>query len=179
VVRTRVGYCGGTSKNPTYESIGDHSETIQIDFDPSKITYRQLCEMYWDNRNICGRPSSRQYKPWVFYENDEQKKIATETRDATQAKRKEKLTAEIAPLGVFTIAEDYHQKYELRLRPDYLKALTAAYPKPADLMNSTVAARLNSYLSGHGTLADLEKEIDGYGLSKELRDQLIECVKRN
>ncbi len=177
-MRTRVGYCGGTSKNPTYQSIGDHSETIQIDFDPSKITYRQLCENYWANRSICGRPSSRQYKTWVFYHDDEQKKIATETRDAEQAKRKEKLTAEIAPLGAFTVAEDYHQKYELRLQPEYLKALTAAYPKAADLMNSTVAARLNSYLSGNGSLADLEKEIDDYGLSKELRDKLIETVKR-
>ncbi len=178
MVRTRAGYCGGTKKNPTYQDIGDHSETIQIDFDPSKTSYRKLIELFWSHHNTCYKPSSRQYMSLVFYHNDEQKKIALETRDAEQAKQKEKIVTEIVPLGEFTIAEDYHQKYELRHNKEFLDALTAIYPKDADLVKSTVAARLNSYLSGYGTRAELEKEIDSYGLSKELKQKLTEMVKK-
>jgi methionine-S-sulfoxide reductase len=177
IVRTRCGYCGGTTKKPDYQNVGDHSETIQIDFDPTKITYRQLAEMFWSTHNICGKPFSRQYKSILFYHNEEQKKIALETRDQEQAKRKDKITTEIVALSEFTVAEDYHQKYELRSHKEFLEALTAIYPKDVDLMNSTVAARLNSYLSGGGKAADLEKEIDSYGLSKDLKAKLLEIVK--
>src|SRR5437879_13031442 len=114
----------------------------------------------------------------VFYYDDEQKKIALETRDAEQAKHKEKIGTEIVPLGAFTLAEDYHQKYELRQQRDFLAAMTAIYPKDADLVNSTVAARLNSYVSGNGNADELQKEIDSYGLPKDLKERLMEMVKR-
>jgi peptide-methionine (S)-S-oxide reductase len=177
VIRTRVGYCGGTTKNPDYQHVGDHSETIQIDYDPSKISYRKLVEMFWSNHSVCGKPYSRQYQSIIFYHNDEQKKIAVETRDAEQAKQKDKIVTEINPLGQFTLAEDYHQKYELRQHREFLAAMTAVYPKDADLVNSTVAARLNSYVSGNGSAEVLKKEIDSYGLSKELKEKLLEMVK--
>ena len=175
-MRTRVGYCGGKKKNPTYENIGDHSETIQIDYDPTRITYRKLLELFWAHHNSCYQPSSRQYMSLILYHNDEQKKLAEETRDAEAARRKEKVITEVLPLGEFTLAEDYHQKYELREHREFLAVLTAAYPKAADLVNSTAAARLNAYLSGHGTVAELEKEIDSYGLPRELRSKLLELV---
>jgi peptide-methionine (S)-S-oxide reductase len=177
VVRTRVGYCGGTTKNPNYQEVGDHSETIQIDFDPTKTTYRQLLEVFWQSHDCCVASSSRQYKSMVFYHNAEQQKIARETRDAEAVRRKEKVATEIVTLGEFTLAEDYHQKYELRRHREFLKVLTEIYPKDADMINSTVAARLNSYLSGQGTLKELEKEIDSYGLPRELKEKLLGMVK--
>ena len=65
-MRTRVGYSGGISKDPTYRSLGDHAETIQIDFDPRRISYAELLEVFCGSHNPCARPpsvrpSSRQY----------------------------------------------------------------------------------------------------------------------
>ena len=56
VIRTRVGYAGGTTESPTYHNIGDHTETIQIDYNPAKISYEQLLEIYWDNHNPAVQP---------------------------------------------------------------------------------------------------------------------------
>src|SRR5262249_18399740 len=73
VVRTRVGYTGGTSKDPTYYSLGDHTETLQIDFDPTVITYEQLLEVFWHTHNPCAQPWSRRYMSTVFYHGESQK----------------------------------------------------------------------------------------------------------
>ena len=61
VVRTRVGYCGGHELNPDYHDLKDHSETTQIQFDPSKITYKQLLKIFWD-RHDYANPIEKQYK---------------------------------------------------------------------------------------------------------------------
>jgi len=51
VIRTRVGYAGGSTNNPTYYNLGDHSETVQIDYDPTRISYEELLEVFWDSHN--------------------------------------------------------------------------------------------------------------------------------
>ena len=80
-MRTRVGYAGGEKKNPTYHSLGDHTETIQIDYDPKQISYAKLLEVFWRSHDPLSRSCSRQHKAAVFYHNEEQKRLATETRD--------------------------------------------------------------------------------------------------
>ena len=61
MIRTRVGYAGGTKKNPAYHNLGDHTETIQIDYDPTKISFEKLLETFWDSHNPAQRSWSRQY----------------------------------------------------------------------------------------------------------------------
>jgi len=114
----------------------------------------------------------------VFYHNDAQKKAAVATRDREAQRQKAPITTALLPLGEFYLAEDYHQKHSLRQNKNLLAEFRAMYPNEKDFFNSTAAARVNGYLGGSGTLADLEREIDRYGLSAEARKALIEQVKR-
>jgi len=56
VIRTRVGYTGGSSKHPTYHAMGDHTESIQIDYDPEKTTYRKLLKIFWNCHSVTSHP---------------------------------------------------------------------------------------------------------------------------
>lgn len=71
MIRTRVGYAGGSKENPTYYSLGDHSETIQIDYDPTQISYGQLLEVFWNSHNPTYEPWSRQYMSIIFYHSED------------------------------------------------------------------------------------------------------------
>jgi len=70
VVRTRVGYTGGSTKNPTYHSLGDHTETVQIDYDPTQISFEELLDVFWDSHRPTQRAWSRQYMAAVFFHNE-------------------------------------------------------------------------------------------------------------
>jgi len=171
VLRTRVGYCGGTTEAPTYRNIGDHAETIQIDFDPKRISYDRLLELFWTTHNPCRRPWSRQYMSAVFWHDDAQREAIERTRkqfvddpDAVQT--------EVAALDQFWIAEDYHQKYRLRHDDVLLAELRAHYPDERAFVDSTAAARINGYLDGYGSKQQLAREIDKLGLSDAARQRL-------
>ena len=177
VVRTRVGYSGGSKKDPTYRSLGDHIETIQIDYDPRQVSYHKLLEIFWKNHNPSRRPWSRQYMSVIFYHNQEQKKLALETRDRESARLAKKIYTEIVPVEIFYLAEDYHQKYRLRQERDIMREFNAKYPNFGDFVNSTAAARVNGYLGGHGSILTLEEDLDKMGLSQESGQKLMGYVK--
>lgn len=172
VLRTRVGYAGGRKENPTYHDLGDHTETTEIDFDPAKISYAKLLEVFWSTHNPCATPWSRQYMSAIFTHDEEQRRLATESRDREGARRGSKIHTLIAA-GRFWRAEDYHQKYELRQNDDLMKEFRAHYPDERAFTDSTAAARANGYLGGNGTLEGLRDEIDRLGLSAEGRARLL------
>ena len=176
MVRTRVGYAGGTSPGPTYRSLGDHSETIEIDYDPEQISYEELLEVFWDSHNPTIPAWSQQYASIIFYHNDEQKKLATESRDQETARLGKSIHTEIAPFSKFHMAEDYHQKYRLRQAPELMEELQAIYADEGDLVNSTAAARLNGYIGGNGTSATLQSELDLLGLAEYGSNRLLEIA---
>ena len=178
MVRTRVGYAGGRKQGPTYHSLGDHTETVQVDFDPAQTSYEQLLAVFWASHNPCARAGGRQYMSAVFYHNDAQKKLALETRGREAAKRGTRIATEVLPATAFYAAEDYHQKYLLRGEARLLKELQAMYPDPKGLMSSTAAARVNGYLGGHGSEEMIRKDIDQLGLSPEARQRLLRLWER-
>jgi peptide-methionine (S)-S-oxide reductase len=171
-----VGYAGGAKKKPTYNDIGDHSESFQVDYDPKQTSFEKLLEAFWSQPNSCQRSGSRQYKSIIFYHNDKQKKQALASREREAAKRKHVIETPIQPLEAFTLAEDYHQKFHLRQERDLEKELTSIYPKLKDFVNSTAAMKLNAYLAGYGTRKTLEKEIDSFGLSADSKKKLLASV---
>lgn len=179
MVRTRVGYSGGTKKSPTYHDLGDHTETIQLDYDPAQISYKELLAIFWQGHSPGSRPWSRQYMAAVFFHNDQQKRLALETRDQAAARIKGEVFTQILPSGEFYLAEDYHQKYFLRRYPELLRELTAIYPATKDFVASTAAARLNGYVAGYGTRAGLETEISSLGLSPAGTKRLLGMVSRS
>jgi methionine-S-sulfoxide reductase len=172
-----VGYAGGTKESPTYHSLGDHTETIQIDYDPSQISYNDLLNIFWRNHNPSSRAWSRQYMAAVFYHNDEQKKLAEESRGREASKRDKIIQTQILPFTVFYRAEDYHQKYRLRRERHLLQEFERIYPADGDLVDSTAAARVNGYLGGHGTAGDLKIDLNRLGLSAEGGRYLLRIVE--
>jgi peptide methionine sulfoxide reductase msrA/msrB len=132
VIKTSVGYCGGTEPNPTYDLVGsektNYRESIQIVYDPSKISYDQLLDIYWkqiDPTQADGQftdigPS---YRAAIFYGSDEEKKIAEMSKEklGQSGKFKKPIATEILPAMKFYPAEDYHQKY-YQQNPEHFEA---------------------------------------------------------
>ncbi len=114
----------------------------------------------------------------VFFADEKQKKIAIDTRSKAAAKRNQRITTAILPLGPFYLAEAYHQKYILKLRPDIMREFLSMYSTEAEFMKSTAAARINGYLGGHGTMTQLESEIESLGLSRQSQAALTSIVKQ-
>ena len=177
MLRTRVGYAGGTQKNPTYHSLGDHAETTQIDFDPARISYEELLKVFWENHDPTFPAFSRQYMSAIFYHDEEQERSAFGSRDKEAAELKKKIFTEIIPFNEFYLAEDYHQKYALQHNPELMSEFRSMYPSVKEIISSTAAARVNGYLSGYGNLKVLQAEVDGYGISESAKTQLFNLVK--
>jgi peptide-methionine (S)-S-oxide reductase len=126
VLETSVGYMGGNVKNPSYELVctgtTNHAEAVKVIFDPSKVSYRQLLEMFWTihdptQGNRQGNDFGSQYRSVIFYENESQKQEAEITKNIyEQAIKKEgfgSITTQIIPSKdhEYFEAEEYHQKY--------------------------------------------------------------------
>jgi peptide methionine sulfoxide reductase msrA/msrB len=116
------GYAGGTEINPTYEQVSSgntgHAETVQIKYDPKKVTFQKLLETFWQNidpTQVNGQfaDRGRQYRTAIFYHNEEQKKLAEESKAALikSGKFDQPIVTEIVPATPFYPAEEYHQDY--------------------------------------------------------------------
>lgn len=177
MIRTRVGYAGGSSKNPTYHNLGDHTETVQIEFDPAKVSYRELLDVFWKDHDPTRRSWSAQYKAAVFYHDEEQRRIAVETAGQVAQSIGSAVRTEILPFSGFTLAEDYHQKHRLRGNPELIREFRAVYPDDRGFINSTAAARVNGFLDGYGTAELLLREVESYGISTRGKEILLDRVK--
>jgi methionine-S-sulfoxide reductase len=171
-VRTRVGYAGGEKENPTYRSLGNHTETIQIEYDPDRVSYAELLDIFWHSHDPAQRPYSQQYKSIIFYHDEEQKRLALETREREADRRGKNIFTEIVPASRFYLAEDYHQKYYLQQTADLMREFQRMYPA-GGWIDSTAAARVNGYL-GRNNTARLPQEIQRLGLSSEAEQKLLD-----
>jgi peptide-methionine (S)-S-oxide reductase len=180
VIRTRAGYAGGAKLNPTYHDLGDHSESLQVDFDPKRISFQELLELFWRAHDPTHRSLWTQYKTVLFFADPEQERAAVASRDRLEAVLGRPVRTEILPLAgtVFYQAEDYHQKYRLRHVRDLMDEFHAMYPAEADFIRSTAAARINGYLDGQGGMTQLERELDSLGLSAATAAGLREYVAK-
>jgi peptide-methionine (S)-S-oxide reductase len=125
VLSTTSGYTGGTVKRPSYEQVSSgttgHAEAVDVVYDPSKVTYEQLLDVFWHNVDpldgggqFCDR--GNQYRTAIFYHDGEQQRLAEASKQALEAsgKLKKKIVTEIVPAGEFYAAEEYHQEYYIR-----------------------------------------------------------------
>jgi peptide-methionine (S)-S-oxide reductase len=125
VLGTAVGYMGGTLDEPTYEMVctdsTGHAEVVQITYDPSVVTYKQLLDIFWDNhnpttRNRQGPDTGSQYRSVIFYHTDKQKNEAEESVKTLDASNRwsSPIVTIIEPAQTFWRAEEYHQKYHVK-----------------------------------------------------------------
>ena len=115
----------------------------------------------------------------VFYHNDQQKDLALESREHIAAKTDGKVHTELIPYSAFYLAELYHQKYQLQLNRNLMREFKAIYSANQDFVHSTAAARVNGYLGGHGSLKQLQAELDGLGLSAAGAESLLYTVRNS
>lgn len=124
VYSTAVGYAGGYTPHPTYREVctgnTGHAEAVLVVYNPDKISYRDLLKVYWESHDPTqamrqGNDIGSQYRSMILYQDDEQRRIAEETRDAYQQELRKagygEIQTEIVQGEVFYYAEDYHQQY--------------------------------------------------------------------
>ncbi|KAL2630444.1 hypothetical protein R1flu_015130 [Riccia fluitans] len=152
VVRTRVGYSGGSKINPDYHSISDHAESVEIEYDPSVIRYEQLLDVFWANHDPTqtfgqGPDVGEQYRSIIFTQGDEEFRLAALSKQREQTRLADQMVlTSIRALAVFYPAEAEHQKFVLRRKPLLLQLLGEL--SDFELMNSTTASKMNSYVAG-------------------------------
>ncbi|MGC5018449.1 peptide-methionine (S)-S-oxide reductase MsrA [Micromonospora sp. DT47] len=124
VLTTSAGYAGGVTPNPTYEEVCSgmtgHAEVVQVVYDPTRISYEDLLKVFWENHDPTqgmrqGNDAGTQYRSAVYTTTDQQLATALASRDAfapiVARAGKGEITTEVAPLGDYYFAEDYHQQY--------------------------------------------------------------------
>ena len=137
ILSVTSGYAGGQTENPTYEDIctgkTGHAEVVQIEFDPAKISYQRIVDLFWEAHdpttlNRQGADTGTQYRSIILTADDAQKKIAEESKSRAQPKFKSPIVTEIVPLEKFYPAEDYHQDF-YRENPMHPYNLAVTRPK--------------------------------------------------
>jgi peptide-methionine (S)-S-oxide reductase len=122
VVATAVGYAGGTKDNPSYEDVctdeTGHAEVVEVEFDPSQISYNQLLDVFWSNHNPTtlnrqGPDVGKQYRSVIFYHSSEQKEVAESSKGDLEKNGRfnRPIVTQIEPAPRFWRAEEYHQRY--------------------------------------------------------------------
>jgi peptide-methionine (S)-S-oxide reductase len=122
VAETEVGYLGGHTNNPSYKDVctdeTGHAEVVQVTYDPAKISYEQLLDVFWSAHdpttlNRQGPDEGTQYRSAIFFHSPEQERVARASKEKVQAsgKFRRPIVTEITPASTFYRAEEYHQKY--------------------------------------------------------------------
>ena len=125
VISTTSGYTGGSKDNPTYEQVSSgrtgHAESMQVIYDPSKVGYEKLLDVFWHNIDPVSTDGQfcdhgNQYRSAIFYSNDQQKQLAEASMKKWQdsGKFRQPITTEITAASTYYPAEDYHQDYYLK-----------------------------------------------------------------
>lgn len=122
VKQTAVGYTGGTYENPTYRDVctglTGHAEAVEVEYDPTVVSYTELLDVFWENHdpttlNRQGPDVGSQYRSAIFYHDEGQKKIATDSKQKLEdsGRYQKPIVTEIKPATLFYQAEEYHQQY--------------------------------------------------------------------
>ncbi len=122
VLDTRVGYCGGSTGNPTYKEVctgrTGHAESVEVTYDPERVRYEELLEVFWECHDPTqwqrqGPDVGSQYRSVIFYHDERQREAAGRAKEALDksGRYRHPVVTEIVPEAPFYPAEDYHQQY--------------------------------------------------------------------
>uniref|UniRef100_A0AC35GJ43 Peptide-methionine (S)-S-oxide reductase n=1 Tax=Panagrolaimus sp. PS1159 TaxID=55785 RepID=A0AC35GJ43_9BILA len=169
VIRTRCGYAGGTTPNPTYQAIADHTEVVEAQYDDQLVSYDTLLRHFWQAHDPTLH-RKKQYQSAILYTDDEQKVLAEASYEKVK-KEKPNIETYVKKLDKFYEAEDYHQKYWLQCQNRIHKELNLTNK---ELVESPLAAKINAYLAGYNNFDVLKKLQIEYKLS----DSLTETIEK-
>lgn len=146
VLKSTSGFMGGTVVNPSYEQVCEgttgHAEVIQVEFDPAKVSFKELVEIFWQlhdptTLNRQGADVGTQYRSAIFYHSDEQKQVAEESKKAAQPHFKDPIVTEITAASTFYPAKESHQNYYNRNKfAGYCRVVISPKLKKLNLENA-------------------------------------------
>ena len=142
-------------------------------FDPSKITYAELLDIFWSSHSPTSKAFSNQYKSIIFYHDEEQRQLAEDTKKDLTDRLVKPILTEFVPASDFYLAETYHQKYQLQQNLSLMELLAPQFETNEAFIDSTLTARLNGYLGGHLSLTQLEEEMVRLDVAPELVEQIL------
>ncbi len=142
--------------------MGDHTEAVQVDFDPEVLSLTKLVDRFWQSHSPIVSQRSVQYRSAIWYADAEQLHVINASKLKLAKDYAAPIQTTVAPLGPFYRAEDYHQKHGLQRNKELMEAFNEIYPEFRHFVDSTAAARLNgSLLSTASTLSD--EQLQEYG----------------
>lgn len=155
MVRTRVGYTGGSIDDPTYHQLGNHTEALQVDYDPETLSDRELLSAVIRRHDPFNNVGHTQYRNGLWYhDSDQLDAIRSVLRNNFGCSTDSpKIETVIEPLETFHRAEAYHQKYYLRKHNEYMELFKDLTDE--DFTDSTKTARLNGILAGKTSNSDV------------------------
>ncbi len=180
-MRTRTGYAGGTSTSPKYQDVGFHSEVIEIDYDPSKISYEALATLFFESHNATSRPYYQRVKSLLFFRDETEKDIAQkiiEQQKKIAVQRGLLVYTELKPYDVFYLAEPEHQLKALKAETSLYSELLEMFGDESKLQNSILGSKLNAFLYGFGDRSDIESVLNQSGLSEASKLRIWEIFNQ-
>ena len=187
VLRSRVGYAGGTVPAPTYRTIGDHYEVVEVDFDPEQLPYPVLVERFFAAHDPTKFKAKKQYRSAVLTRDEAQLDVARRLAREEGGHRDAEIRTVIKPLDAFHWAEDDHQKWRLRRYEALTELLVERLGDERAFACEPAISRLNGYAGGYGDPDELRAELaaldlpetPGGPLTEELiREHRIQAERR-
>ena len=172
VWKTVVGYAGGRYESPSYEDVGDHTETVMVEYDPLAISYGQLLELFFLWHSPSKKPASSQHASCIFVKNETERRLAQAAIERYNLHTGIPSRTQVATFRAFYAGENWCQKYFLRTVPWLIQELRNFYRDEESLIQSTLAMRLNGILGyfspSTSTLSRcLPEDVEFYDLSEE------------
>ncbi|MFF2482298.1 peptide-methionine (S)-S-oxide reductase MsrA [Paenibacillus sp. NPDC058071] len=180
VISTQTGYAGGAAEYPTYRNMGDHTETVQLRFDPSKLPFESIVRLFWNshNPNNINGYKGDQYKSLLFWQTEEQRDAIGRVLQERNERGETGAETEVCPYEHFWPAEDRHQKYYLKRYPDAVRQLELLFLHLDAPMETTLAARLNGVAKGYANLSAVKDEIADSDIDEGEKERLIAAISR-
>jgi len=165
VLATRTGFAGGTSARPEYAHPGDHRESVEVVYDPARISYAALLDVFWRSHPATLGGGPLRTREAVLFVDGSQRRAAIVSRRALARRAGEPVVTEVLPVGRFWPAPAAHQKANLRrLAPTLVQALARRYGSEEAFLASTAAARLDGWAAGFGGEAALREASAALGV---------------
>uniref|UniRef100_A0A915JEY8 peptide-methionine (S)-S-oxide reductase n=1 Tax=Romanomermis culicivorax TaxID=13658 RepID=A0A915JEY8_ROMCU len=175
VEKIKIGYTGGTTLDPTYDHINDHTEAVYIEYDPNLIRLSDLLTVFWNSHDPTILNKNR-FKSAIYFSNDNELTIVANSRTKLQTELVRPILTEILPLGKFYEAEECYQKFNLRSYDMLFESLKSQDGRLAH--DDHVMTRLNGFLSGYGTLEQLDKESSHWNLKAQQIHYIRQIMKQ-
>lgn len=172
VLRTRVGYAGGNSTNPSYDNLGNHVEVFEVDYDPEILSYATMVELYFTTYDATARPFSQRVASVIYYRNKDEQVIAEQIKSSLEAASEEGIFTILRPIDTFYLAEEKHQLSYLKQEVSLYAELQVMFDEEDQLLLSILASKLNGFIAGYGHEEDFEHVLSKSSLSQASLDRL-------